>query len=108
MAFQAKLPTLQSLRNNFTKGIEQQSTLEGAADGTFVALPSLSASSVLLINNSGVEIDVKRSNGDKHITMGNTITYNFDGIQNANQILIRRTDNDGSKPPVNVQFEYSA
>lgn len=108
---QATLPIYHSPREErrYTKAeIKESQSLPAALDNEWVPLESVDCIEVLIINNTGFEIQVRRSNSAKFITIGNTITYTFDALRNANELLWRRADYNGAKASVTMQFEVKS
>ncbi len=94
------------MRGVFHKNvISAVATLELARDQEFVPLPPMSVAQVVLVNNSGVSIDFKLSTGAEYITVPTASGYVIEGVDDASQISVRRSDGNGTKASVTIKCE---
>lgn len=76
-----------------------------SATGTdFVALPAHRATKVTLFNYTGQKIDWRIGTGS-FIELNNNLAVAIDGLVNAQQVSVRRTDL--STTPVTVKVHYA-
>lgn len=93
---------------SFSKGnIGIVNTQANAQDNVFVPLEPYPALQVTIDNNTGVSIQYARSadNETNYRTIANNTSLTIQGINNANQIFVRRADFNGAKPSVAITYE---
>lgn len=73
---------------------------------TYTTLSSQITSSVTIVNNSGVSLDIQQGGAGSPFTLLNGTSYTFTGIINASQLGVKRTD--GSNTPVTVSYRYQS
>jgi len=77
--------------------------ITNATGTTFNVLAGVACTAVVLFNTTGTTIEVQRGGAGVALKVPDGVSKTFDGITNANQLGIRRTDT--SNTTVTVQYE---
>lgn len=77
-------------------------TVTNATD--FIPLADHPCNSVTFVNDSGVSVQVKIKSSTKYITVFDGSYFTFDGINNTQDLSVRRKSSTGS---VEIQYIYN-
>ena len=72
--------------------------VSAAFSTSYVAFPSVAATTVTVVNNTGTSINVKKTTGTVGMPLPDRTSADFSVVANANEISLRRTD--ASSTPV--------
>jgi hypothetical protein len=77
----------------------------GAPGSAFVAYPSNSCYQLTIANYTGFDVEVQQDAAGVAFPVPTGTVYPFYGIQNSNQIAVRRTDQSSTPVTVKARWE---
>lgn len=92
------------LASGATVGSVVNGSIQTSSTGSnFSILPAGTGLRVVLINRTGVDIEVQRNGAGEALIIEDGTFWTFQGITNANQLGVRRVDQDNAQ--VTLQYE---
>lgn len=76
-----------------------------AAGTDFVAFSSQACTQLTIVNDTGVNVEVKQGSGTIYLPVISNMAYKFEGITNANQLSVRRFDQNVAQVTVKARWE---
>jgi hypothetical protein len=82
-------------------------SIQTNADGeSFVLLEQRYCRRVHIINDTGVDIEVQQDGGGVALPIFAGTGFTFNGVSNANQLAVRRVDQNTAQVEVKYRWEY--
>lgn len=81
-------------------------TVQTAATGTnYTAFASTPCSRLTLFNGTGTSLDVQQGGAGANFTIPTGTSFTFDGLTNANQLGVRRTDTTNTQVTASARWQ---